>query len=191
VMLSFYLGYKRGIAALKIHRSLLKNIFEQILPRRSCGFTAPSPTSNAIARHACMNRLMMPTSARLTSFSESRGGSSGTSPAVPKRNPSRSDLSRWHDRGCYRTESRRRLDCSDRRSRSEPRLCERLRHRLTPCFNRGGGNVSNRLFEHQQRCHQRGRKLPRRVVNGKATFPWLKPLGSTPAEPQRCGSSVS
>jgi hypothetical protein len=111
VMLSFYLGYKRGIAALKIHRSLLKNIFEKILPRRSCGFTAPSPTSNAIARHACMNRLMMPTSARLTSFSESRGGSSGTSPAVPKRNPSRSDLSRWHDRGCYRTESRRRLDC--------------------------------------------------------------------------------
>src|SRR5262249_18886767 len=60
--------------------------------------------------------------ARLESFPEFRVCNSDTSPAVPKRNPSCSDLSESHDRGCYRKESLRR-DCSARRSRSVSRPC--------------------------------------------------------------------
>src|SRR5262249_25845981 len=59
-----------------------------------------------------LGKLNSTTLVQSKSFSETRGGSSDTSPQIPECNPSRSDLSRSPDRGCYRRESRHHQGCS-------------------------------------------------------------------------------
>ena len=60
-------------------------------------------------------------------FRECHDGSSDSSPAVPKCNPSLSDLSRYPDRECYRRESRHLPDCSAHKIRLVVRLCAKSR----------------------------------------------------------------